>query len=150
MRRVALIVLVTALAAAGAAAVARSATPELVGSVGPGFGISLKANGADVTHLDPGTYTLVIHDLAAEHNFHLTGPGVDVATGVDTIGDQTSTITLTDGVYHFQCDAHATVMKGVFAVGTATLPAAPVVKPTPKPKPKPKPKKKKKTSSYGR
>ena len=100
-----------------------AADGQLVGSVGPGFTISVKdSNGSNVTHLDPGTYTLLVHDLSAEHNFHLSGPGVNVLTDVLDSGDQTFTITLTDGVYNFNCDAHPTLMKGAFAVGSATLP----------------------------
>src|SRR3954454_19869706 len=114
------------IAAAAVALVAAAPTaaenPQLVGSVGPGFGISLPSGGAAVSHLDPGTYTLVVHDLAAEHNFHLSGPGVNVATDVTDSGDQTFTINVTDGVYDFDCDAHPVQMKGAFAVGTATLP----------------------------
>ena len=49
----------------------------LNGSVGPGFDISL--DGTD--GLTAGSYTLVVNDQSAEHNFHLTGPGgVDVST----------------------------------------------------------------------
>jgi hypothetical protein len=112
---------------------------QLVGSVGPGFVISVKdANGTNVTHLDPGTYTLLVHDLSTEHNFHLSGPGVNVATDVIDSGDQTFTITLTDGVYNFNCDAHPTLMKGAFAVGTATLPSPPPPPPPPPPSPSPR------------
>ena len=85
-----------ALAATAAAAVAMllpagagAENPTLTGTVGPGFSISLvDATGARVKHLDPGTYTLVIHDLAAEHNFHLRGPGVDQFTEVETKGEE--------------------------------------------------------------
>src|SRR4029077_16853227 len=117
-------------AAAPTSAVSTHGTDgQLVGSVGPGFVISVKdSSGANVTPLDPGTYPLLVHDLSAEHNFHLTGPGVDVTTDVTGTGDQTFTITLTDGVYNYQCDAHPTQIHGAFAVGTATLP------PPPKPK----------------
>lgn len=86
------------------------------------FAISLKANGVAVTHLDPGTYTIRVHDPAVIHNFHLKGPGVDMATSIEGKEDVTWTVTFTDGVYRFFCDPHATVMKGAFAVGTATLP----------------------------
>jgi hypothetical protein len=101
----------------------RAGDGQLVGSVGPGFTINLKdSNGTNVTHLDPGTYTLLVHDLSAEHNFHVSGPGVNVATDIVDTGDQTFTIDLTDGLYFIDCDAHALTMKGEFAVGTATLP----------------------------
>ena len=36
---------------------------------------SLKANGADVTHLDAGSYSLSVDDKSDAHNFHLFGPG---------------------------------------------------------------------------
>jgi plastocyanin len=134
--RIALLAAVAAVclvAAAPTSAVSTHTTDgQLVGSVGPGFVISLKdSSGANVTHLDPGTYTLLVHDLSTEHDFHLTGLGVDVTTDVTSSGDQTFTITLTDGVYHYQCDAHPTQMHGAFAVGTATLPPPPKPKPTP-------------------
>lgn len=96
---------------------------QLVGSVGPGFGISVKdTGGADVAHLDPGTYTLLIHDLSEEHNFHLSGPGVDVTTDVAFVGDKTFTITVTNGTYNYVCDVHATRMHGLFTAGTAPPP----------------------------
>ena len=99
----------------------------LTGTVGTNdeFQLSLQdPSGAPAKHVDAGTYTLVVHDNSSFHNFHLFGPGgVDVATGVDTTGDQTFTVTLTDGIYTFQCDPHAASgMKGQFAVGSASLP----------------------------
>jgi hypothetical protein len=42
-------------------------------------------------------------------------------------GDATWTVTLANGVYSYQCDAHASVMHGSFRVGAAP--------PPPKPKP---------------
>lgn len=135
--RIALIATVAAtlLAAAPSSAVTTKQTDgQLVGSVGPGFTISLKdASGANVTHLDVGTYTLLVHDLSDLHNFHLSGPGVNVATDVIGTGDQTFTINVTDGVYNFECDAHPLQMKGAFAGGTATLP--PTTTPPPPPAP---------------
>jgi plastocyanin len=89
---------------------------SLQGSVGPGFDISLTLDGHAVSSLTPGTYTLTVDDEADIHNFHLTGPGVDVSTGVSEKGTKTFTITLEDGSYHFQCDPHASSMKGDFTV----------------------------------
>ena len=54
----------------------------LNGSVGPGFDISL--DGTD--GLTAGSYTLVVNDQSSSHNFHLTGPGVDVSTDVSENG----------------------------------------------------------------
>ena len=95
---------------------------QLNGSVGPGFTISLQdASGAAVTHLDPGSFTLVVDDKSSEHNFHLTGPGgVDVSTDIDAVGTKTFNLNLVDGQYSFICDAHPTTMAGIFTVGTAT------------------------------
>jgi hypothetical protein len=122
---------------------ARPAQNALTGTVGPGFSISLvDESGNLVTHLDPGTYTITVKDQAAIHNFDLTGPGVTQHTDIEFVGTATWTVTFTDGVYTYVCDAHPTQMKGQFAVGTATLP-------TPKPKPKPKPAAKKLTGSVG-
>ena len=73
-----------------------------------------------MTNVTAGTYTFQINDQASIHNFHLTGPGVDMATGVEQVGTVTWTLTLAAGTYHFQCDPHASVMKGDFTVGSAT------------------------------
>ena len=116
---------------------ARPAQNALTGTVGPGYSISLvDESGNLVTHLDAGTYTITVKDLSAEHNFDLTGPGVAQATAVETTGTVTWTVTFTDGVYTYVCDAHPTQMKGQFAVGTATLPTPPPPRPKPKPKAK--------------
>lgn len=99
--------------------------PVLTGDVGLGdaFVITLvDASGAKVKHLDAGTYTLVVHDRSVHHNFHLTGPGVDVKTDNDGVGDQTFTITLSDGVYTYICDPHPVTMRGVFTAGAVTAP----------------------------
>lgn len=110
---------------AGSAGAARADSPVLTGDVGAGdsFTITLKdASGAGVKHLDPGTYTLVVHDHSDLHNFHLSGPGVDVSSDVDGIGDKTFTVTLTDGKYFFQCDPHSSQMRANFTVGTVAAP----------------------------
>jgi hypothetical protein len=107
---------------------------QLVGSVGPGFGISLKdSNGAAVKHLDAGTYTVLVHDLSEEHNFHLSGPGVDVSTDVTFTGDKTFTITVTDGTYTFVCDVHAAQMHGLFTGGSTPPPTTTTPVPPAKP-----------------
>jgi plastocyanin len=96
----------------------------LTGTVGTNdaFVISLTdASGAKVSHLDPGTFTIVVHDRSGEHNFHLGGPGVNQATTVDDITDVTWTVTLADGIYTYQCDPHSGTMRGRFAVGSAQL-----------------------------
>lgn len=102
--------------------------PSFQGVVGPGLNISLRnGDGTAVTHLDPGTYTIAVDDRADVHNFHLSGPGVDERTEVETIGMTTWTVALRDGTYKFLCDAHPSLMKGSFTVGTATTPFVPTL-----------------------
>ena len=108
--------------------------PVLTGDVGlnDSFSIALvDSSGAPVKHLDPGTYTVVVHDHSDEHNFHLFGTGVNASTDIGGTGDSTFTVTFTDGVYRFVCDPHSFVMKGSFTVGTP--PAEPAPAPTPVP-----------------
>jgi len=89
----------------------------LSGNVGPGFVISLKgADGADVTTLTAGTYTINVDDQSDIHNFHLSGPGVDEATEVGGTGMTTWDVTLEAGSYHFQCDPHSSTMNGDFEI----------------------------------
>ena len=129
-----LIVAVAAVAAfvlSGARAHAQGTT--LHGTVGPAFNISLvDASGNPVSHLDPGTYTIVVDDKSEEHNFHLKGTGVDQATPIELVGTFTWTVTFTDANYTFRCDAHPTLMKRTFGVGNAPPPTTTT---TPKPPP---------------
>jgi plastocyanin len=112
---------------------------QLVGTVGPGFTITLQdASGNAVTHLEPGSYSLLVHDLADIHDFHLSGPGVDVTTGVEQTGDQTFDVTFQDGgTYTFVCDPHSTTMNGKFTVGNVAQPPPATTSQTPAPAPKP-------------
>jgi plastocyanin len=106
-------------------ALARADNPKLVATVGRNdtFSISLQdASGRAVTSLDPGTYDIAVHDLSEEHNFHLVGPGVDQATDVASVQDATWTVTLANGTYRFQCDAHSATMRGRFTVGIVATP----------------------------
>ena len=82
-------------------------------------------NGQAVTHLTAGVYEIQVRDRSRFHNFHLRGPGVDQTTDVEFVGTQTWTVTLTDGVYTFTCDPHASTMRGQFSVGSAQLPPPP-------------------------
>lgn len=117
------------LAAAAAVVLAPAALPaatQLVGTVGPGFSINLEdASGSTVTQLDPGTYEIVVRDLSPDHNFHLTGPGVNETTQVDEEGTFNWTLTFATGRYTLVCDPHATQMIRRFVVGTPPPPTAP-------------------------
>ena len=126
MFRTLLIGIVAVAAVSIPAAATGSPNVTLTGVVGPGFSISLKnADGTGVSHLDAGTYDITVTDNSAEHNFHLSGPGVDQATDVGGMGTVTWTVTITDGTYTFVCDAHPTQMKGSFTAGNVPPPPPP-------------------------
>ena len=115
-------------AAVGVPSAGTAVTQPLIATVGPGFSITLTdSTGAPVSHVDPGTYVIQVHDKGTLHNFHLRGPGVDMATDVDGVGDATWTVTFGDGTYVYLCDAHPTQMRKTFTSGTVTTPP-----PTPK------------------
>ena len=100
----------TAVVALALALPALAATPVFKGTVGPGFTIKMATKPTKA-----GKIKLVINDKSNVHNFHLTGPGVNVKTSVSAIGTKTFTITLKKGTYKFICDPHP-FMKGSFTV----------------------------------
>ena len=110
--RLALVAVAAALALVIAAA-AQASAPPLVGTVGPGFTITLTQLGKKVTKLKAGTYTIKVSDKSSIHNFHLTGPGrLNKATSVSATGSSTWVVKLVKGTYKFVCDPHAAIMKG--------------------------------------
>lgn len=122
----------TALAALASPTVALAQT-RLIGTVADPGTISLRTEaGATVTDLAAGTYTIEVRDQSINHNFHLSGPGVDQRTDVETIQTQTWTVTLQDRArYTFVCDPHNTVMRGTFTTGGGppTPPPPPATRP---------------------
>jgi plastocyanin len=109
MTRFALVAAVVAALVAALPAVA--ATPVVNGTVGPGFTISIAKKPTKA-----GKIKLVVSDKASIHNFHLTGPGVNVKTSVSGTGTKTFLVTLKKGTYKFVCDAHASTMHGTFTI----------------------------------
>jgi plastocyanin len=90
---------------------------ELYGTVGPGFEISLTTEeGEPITTLPAGTYKIEVDDKADVHNFHLSGPGVDVSTQVSEVGKVDWDVDLQAGSYTYVCDPHASQMSGSFEV----------------------------------
>jgi plastocyanin len=93
----------------------------LLGSVGTpenpeAFEIALTTqDGTPVEVLAAGAYTIVVSDPARIHNFHLSGPGVDVETEVAGTGEQTFEVSVEAGEYEYVCDPHPG-MKGGFSV----------------------------------
>jgi len=89
----------------------------LVGTVGPGFEISLETqDGQEVGTLPAGAYTIEVDDRASAHNFHLSGPGVEETTSVSEEEQTTFEVELQTGTYEFVCDPHASAMRGDFEV----------------------------------
>jgi hypothetical protein len=118
-------------------AVAGAEGPRLAGTAGPGFSITLvDAAGSPVSHLAaPGPYELAVDDRSEEHNFHLTGPGVDETTLVSDVGAKSFQLALQDGIYTFICDVHPLQMRGSFTVGAAQPPPPPPPPASPPPAP---------------
>ena len=89
----------------------------LIGTVGPGFTITLTTEGGeDVTALPAGHYTIQVDDQSDIHDFHLTGPGVDETTEVGEVEMETFEVDLQSGTYSYVCDPHSSSMNGSFEV----------------------------------
>ena len=118
MSRIRMLVVIAALASMlVVAAPSGAALPKLVGTVGPGFTITLKQAGKAVTTLKAGTYSITVSDKANIHNFHLRGPGVNKEiTAIGFVGTKTVVLKLAKGTYRFVCDPHFAFMKGSFKV----------------------------------
>jgi plastocyanin len=115
--------LAAALVAAAFAAAAHAgaaAHPKLVGVVGKNdaYKITLARNGKLVKKIKPGTYTLVIHDDSAIHNYELDGPHGKswTFTSVGFIGTKTVTLKLVPGKYKAYCSIHESIMFQHFSV----------------------------------
>ncbi len=102
-----------------AAPVASAQTPTLYATVDNSISLRIGSPiGPTVRNLAPGTYTILVADRATNHNFHLKGTGVDLATDIEEayIGTRTWTATFVTGSYHFNCDRHDG-LNGSFTVG---------------------------------
>jgi plastocyanin len=76
------------------------------------------ANGSPVADIPAGTYTIEVRDRSEQHNFHLSGPGVDRRTTVEGTGTDTWIVTLRDqSVYTFVCETHPATMRDTFTTG---------------------------------
>jgi plastocyanin len=84
---------------------------KLSGSVGPSFTISMSR-----ARTRPGMYDITVRDRSTAHNFHLTGPGVDMKTRVSRAVTKVWHVRLRVGTYRFQCDIHPTEMFGKLRV----------------------------------
>ena len=97
---------------------ALAAPPKLIGTVGPGFTISLTQGGKKVKALKAGTYAFVITDKSASHNFEMDGPNgwSKTFTTVPFTGAKSFTVTLKKGKYKYYCAPHESFMFGNFTV----------------------------------
>ena len=104
-----------------ASAEARSSSTRLIGTVGPGYTITLKKGTAKVKTLKAGKYTFVITDKASIHDFTIErekgGPKIEkTLTGTSFQGKKTVTVTLKKGSWKFYCSIHEPQMFGFFKV----------------------------------
>ncbi|TML43021.1 MAG: hypothetical protein E6G19_13205 [Actinobacteria bacterium] len=103
---------------AGSALSHSTATPTLVGIVGPGYHITLTKGGKAVKTLKRGTYKFVIRDKSSIHAFSLDGPNgfAHDFTRIPFVGTKTSTIKLKAGKYKYYCPNHESIMFAHFRV----------------------------------
>jgi plastocyanin len=97
-----------------AATMSATSLPQLHGTIGPGFTISLKdAHGKAVKTLKHGKYRLTVQDKSSIHNFTLNGPGIKnkSISGTGFVGPKTVTVTLKAGKYRYYCTVHPFVSK---------------------------------------
>jgi hypothetical protein len=142
MRRAHLVVpLAAALAVlalpAGAARSDDSPVLDAIVGTNDNFDITLNdSSGRKIFNLPAGTYTIVVHDRSAIHNFHLASngdPTVDFRTDVPFVGDMTFVATFKAGIrYAYACEPHWQVMNGSFAVDRPGSPPPPPPPPPPK------------------
>lgn len=77
-----------------------------------------RENGTAVRDIPAGTYTIEVRDRSREHNFRLSGPGVERRTDVQDTGTVTWIVTLRDeSVYTYLCEAHPDTMRETFTTG---------------------------------
>jgi plastocyanin len=113
---------VAALAAPAADTARSTAGVTLVADVGAhdGFTITLTfTNGKRVRTLRAGTYTFIVHDRSALHNFALGSRTANkrlFTTGIPFVGTKTYRLHLARGSYAYACSAHFQTMNGAFSV----------------------------------
>jgi hypothetical protein len=106
-----------------------------VGAVGAPARITLNdASGKKVSRIAPGTYTVLVEDRSALHNFHLASnedPTVDFRTDLEFVGEKSFTVTFRNGTrYAYACEPHWQTMNGEFFVTNTPAPPPPP-RPTP-------------------
>jgi plastocyanin len=136
--RLTLVLVALAVAVLPSSALGDNTTLTAVVGVDDGFDITLNdASGKKVSRILPGTYTVVVEDHSAIHNFHLasnTDSTVDFRTGLEFVGTESFTVTFKNHtVYAYACEPHWQTMNGSFLV--TDTPVAPPPPPPPPPPP---------------
>jgi plastocyanin len=116
MKRIGILAAVGAAVAGIAVGNGGAAIPKLQATVSDPVNISLTFGGKRVTTLKAGQYTVVVRDTASDHDFHLSGPGVNRTTTIGGTGTSRWNVILRKGTYKYVCDPHSTFMKGTFTV----------------------------------
>jgi hypothetical protein len=92
----------------------------IVGTVGPGFTITLKKKGVAVKSLKAGPYLLVVHDKGSIHSFVIEkekgGTFEKTVTSVPFVGTKTLKVRLTPGKWRVYCRPHESMMHRDFTV----------------------------------
>ena len=118
---VATVAVASTLTASAGLAAQRASHPTLFGTVGKNNAFKIKllnASGKLVKTLGAGTYTLVIHDDSAQHNYELDGPHGKswTFTSVGFTGTKRFTLKLVAGKYKAYCAPHESFMFQRFTV----------------------------------
>jgi plastocyanin len=94
---------------------------QLRATVGPGRTIALRdADGSRLTVLTgSNTVVVAVNDRSRVDNFHLTGRGVNRATGVGFRGRATWKLKLAAGKYVYRSDRHK-ALRGSFTVSSTS------------------------------
>jgi hypothetical protein len=109
------------------------ATYDLEGGVDDDWSIWLVPPGGDnVTMLPPRTYVIDVSDSSKSFNYHLRGPGVDIATSVGREEYTVWTVTLAPGAYEYFSDSEPREIHETFTVSASAPPLPP---PPPQPQP---------------
>jgi len=130
--RWAIVIIAVAVGALSGSARGAADPVVLTAIVGTNDGFNITLNGPDgkkVQRLLPGTYTVVVDDRSAIHNFHLASnddPTVNFRTDVAFVGQESFTVTFrNDTEYAYACEPHWQVMNGSFFVTDAQSPPPP-------------------------
>jgi hypothetical protein len=113
-----------------------SAQYDLEGGVDDDWSIWLVPPGGDnVTTLPPRAYVIDVSDSSKDHNYHLRGPGVDIATSLGREEYTVWTVTLAPGTYEYFSDSEPREIRETFTVSESAPPLPPPQPQPPQPQP---------------